>query len=320
MKHAFAWLVLSAALLAPLATVRAEVRVEQARPSEWRLRVHETAAGPWTPVVRAGDATLNAEGDARGDGLPGWASVRDGVVTAWSTPAGGGQLRVALAQSGRWVAESVAPGITATTQAPFVTPFDETSAWVIAAVADDAAPSRVHVGLASLEGALSIDMVGAHDGRLIGLASTDASLHLLVEDNLDGALTIITWRPPVPPIDIPRSTTLALGVMADLVRLPGTGQDVVYVSSERTSLQAPPPGRGLGTVRPRSAKTATLAQVPSGHALIVTWWSGPRTLSFVELTPAGPALPVERRSAHHGPERPPHLIQEAIRAVRERRR
>jgi hypothetical protein len=53
-------------------------------------------------------------------------------------------------------------------------------------------------------------------------------------------------------------------------------------------------------------------------SVVLTWWSAPRELSFVELAEDGPVLPVETLPAEHGPEHPHRLVHEAIRIVEDR--
>jgi hypothetical protein len=238
-------------------------------------------------------ALLNPAGDRLGDGVPGWRASGEELHAAWIRPT---SCQVIVAWSGgrgwdaQWALD--APGALGTPRVAQWSPQHVVLVWQ--AHVEDGTTTELaflqHQG-GRLRGAQRVSLAAT----LLDVAQGDDALHVVA---LEGGLaTDFIFYVPIPPINPIDWTVVRLDPALDvpLDTLPGIAAHVA--------------GMDLRVSELRGA---------SGKQVVLTWWSGPRELSFVELADDGPVLPVETLSSDHGPVRPQRLVQEAIRLVSER--
>lgn len=251
------------------------------------VQVTPTPQGAWTPLDDlVGDEFLNPAGDVIGDGFPTWSTSSEGTFVAWARPASG-QVMLARAGDGAWQVPLLINAI-----APVGTPrlLVSRDALVVAWQSMRADVPVTELALVDVHGH-GVRLRGETleiDGVLQGVARTGDTAHVVVID--DGRLIDVILNIPIPPIQPERSFEVELSALA--------------APSVEAWLDA----------------ASRLHALPSGpvDAFVLTWWSGPRELSFVELGEAGPSLPVETLTAQRGPERPEGLVRQALRLVRQR--
>lgn len=284
--------------------VRAEVRL---LPSDAaRVAVRSTPAGPWTALGVPTPADLNVAGDVLGDGHPGIATRGSTAVAAWIRPADG-TVRVAFGLDGNW---RHAPPLedAAAVGTPRVLLLDD--AVIVAWRREPGLSDATRVALVPNGGGPVLEL--ADERQLIDAAAVGRSLHLILFDAPTASIEdrMVVLSPIIdPPIDINDHTDVQLGVLGWV-----PSSDAVLSSVDPATTTGPEP----------AGSTALLESNPRVHDVqrggeriaVLSWWSGVRELSYVELSEDGPAGSVRRLKTDAGPVRPPSLIQQAIWDVR----
>jgi hypothetical protein len=134
------------------------------------------------------------------------------------------------------------------------------------------------------------DGVFIASGYVLGSAViADGLVAIQTEEGTD-AISVRAWRvSPVPILDPLRQTTIDNGWPAGSAETHG------------------------GTVAEALDVRARDVVGCDDHSMVVTWWSGSRELSFVQLAEDGAMLPVRTLSADHGPIHSQRLVQDALR-------
>jgi hypothetical protein len=159
---------------------------------------------------------------------------------------------------------------------------------------------------------------------MVGTAVVGETLHLLAVDPVTGDLWDVLWivpDPPISPIPVARvflgtapDAAVALAVPRPWSEAPGRPGHALAGGG------LPSTGRGAAGghaawLRDERAATLHDVSVRGERVVAATWWTGDRTLSFVELGEHGPLLPVETLEAVAGVRHPQGLVQQALREI-----
>lgn len=249
----------------------AEVRlVEEYAGGPLAVEIASTPRGPWTPTGSVTERVLNPHGDLFGDGMPGWDSRGEIVLSAWFRP-GAAILQRALGEASGW---DPLAGITASGAQgqPIVDVL--TGGWAVAWQESDAGGNRVMLTGTDVDGRAATPLHVA-GGLLVGTSPSGNLLQVISLDPATGRLWCTTVAFAfVPTQPIPIQLEIVSVIMLRTGGLPVGGPAPQGGSGRRDR-----PG-DIGSLDPRLHDVMK----DDGQVVgVVTWWEDDR-LHAVEIS------------------------------------
>lgn len=267
---------------------RAEVRIQGSAPLT-RVAVHQTSAGPWSPLGLPDSRSLNPDGDLNGDGTPTIVPGVSGTAVAWRA-AHGSALRLAIADEQWHDAEWTQDNETV----DFPRLVRLADSWCVAWTTPD---GETGVALVRPDG----DPAGQPfflEGVLIGMTADLVSVHVLTL-SVRGELllsTVIGYIPSPVPTPFPEMRTIALATsFSESGARPSGGLTPQFVVE--------PP------------RFYSLSKRDGEGGLAVTWWPHAQELRVVEVNTLGAVLPVVIVGVERAPQA---ALKQALRDIARR--